>query len=625
MSEPADPRPLRRRPHSTPAALAAAVLAALLVLFGGIAPAPAAAASGAPSAVPSESGSTLRVAMDGSGVDTLNPFLAYFNGSLDIFGAIYPTLTVVEPNGQPGPYLAESWKLSSDHLTWTFTLRSGLKWSDGTPLTAADVAWTLNLIMSNATAGTANGTLVADFASVTDPNPTTLVIKTKTPEANLLYVSTPVSGIPIVPEHIWSSRVADLQNEKNDSFPVVGYGPWVLTGYTNGQYAKLDANKSFILGAPGFDHLIELEYSNTDAAVAAVRSGQLDYINPVDPVQFKAAQASKNVSTAQGAGNGWYAVELNPGAKTRTGQSIGTGNPALQDPTVRRAISLATDKQELVAKVLDGEGQVGAGYLPPAFSQWFWTPPASAAQNYDPAEANKLLDAAGYKMGANGVRIDPKTGKPLDFRLGIHSADPNDAAISTYLVGWLRAVGIQVTIQPMSMTALNSDLGKGDWDMLMDAWTSGADPTYLLGIQTCGTLPQNDGTGGNTDAFFCSPQYDKLFNQQSTVFDPTQRASMIDQMQQILYNADVDQIFYYYTVNIAYSKHVTGIVTGTRGADGFYPAQTSFWSYLLARPVNDPGSSGGNIGLWIGVVAGALVLFGAVFLLRRRAGADDRE
>jgi peptide/nickel transport system substrate-binding protein len=626
MPEPSiPPHPRRRPPRGIAAALATALLSALLALFGGFAPPPAAAASGAPSAVPSESGSTLRVAMDGSGVDTLSPFLAYFNGLLDIFGAIYPTLTVVEPNGQPGPYLAESWKLSPDHLTWTFTIRSGLKWSDGTPLTAADAAWTFNLIMANATAGTANGTLVADFASVTAPNPTTLVIKTKTPEANLLYVSTPVYGIPIVPEHIWSSQVADLQNYKNDSFPVVGYGPWVLTGYVNGQYAKLDADKGFILGAPKFDHLIELEYSNTDAAVAAVKSGQLDYINAIDPVQFKAVQQSKNVSSAQGAGNGWYALELNPGAETRTGQPIGTGNPALRDPAVRRAISLATDKQELVQKVLDGEGQAGAGYLPPAFNQWFWTPPASAAQNYDPAEADRLLDAAGYKMGGNGVRVDPKTGKPLDLRLGIHSDDPNDAAISTYLVGWLKAVGIQVSIQPMSMTALNSDLGKGDWDMLMDAWTTSPDPTYLLGIQTCGTLPQNDGTGGNTDSFFCDPQYDKLFNEQSTIFDPKQRANVIDQMQQILYNADVDQIYYYYTVNLAYSKHVTGIVTGTRGADGLYPAQTSFWSYLRAAPAADPGSSGGDVGLWIGVAAGALVLFGLVFVLRRRAGADDRE
>lgn len=616
------PRTLTRKA----AALAAAALTSVLLLASVFAAPPSARAASSAPAAPSESGSTLRVAMDGSGVDTLNPFLAYFNGALDLFGAIYPTLTTIGQDGKPGPYLAKSWTLSPDHLTWTFTIQSGLKWSDGVPLTAADIAWTFNLIMTNPAAGTANGTLVSNFASVTAPTPTSLVIKTKQPEANLLYVSTPVYAIPIVPEHIWKSHVANLQSYKNTDFPIVGYGPWVLTDYVNGQYAKLDANKDFVLGAPKFDHLIELEYSNTDAAVAALKSGQLDYINGLDPVQFRAVKAGENVSTAQAAGNGWYALELNPGAKTRSGKAIGTGNPALADPTVRRAISLATDRQTLVDKVIDGEGQVGAGYLPPAWSQWYWTPPAGQAQNYDPAAADKLLDSAGYTKGPDGIRIDPKTGKPLDFRLGIHSDDPNDAAISTYLVGWLKAIGIRVTIQPMSMSALNSDLGKGDWDMLMDAWTGSPDPTYLLGIQTCGTLPLDDGTGGNTDSFFCNAQYDKLFAEQSTIFDPVQRAKIIDQMQQILYDQDVDQIYYYYTVNIAYSDKVTGLVTGTRGSDGFYPAQTSFWSYLEAAPADAPSSSGGQTGLWIGLAAAVIVLFGASFLvLRRRSGADDRE
>ena len=66
----------------------------------------------------------------------------------------------------------------------------------------------------------------------------------------------------------------------------------------------------------------------------------------------------------------------------------------------------------------------------------------------------------------------------------------------------------------MSFDQLNDNLAKGDWDMLMDGWSTGSDPTYLLSIQTCGTLPKDDGTGGNTDAFFCNPHYDKLFDKQ---------------------------------------------------------------------------------------------------------------
>lgn len=601
------------------AAVAAACVSGLLVVG------PAAFARADSSAV-STSGTTLRVAMDSSGVDTLNPFTAYFNGALDLFGAIYPTLTSIDENGVPGPYLADSWTLSPDHLTWTFKIHSGLKWSDGQPLTAADAAWTLNLIMTNSVAGTANGTLVANFASVTAPDDTTLVIKTKQPQANVTYVSIPVSGIPIVPQHIWQSHVANLHDYKNNAFPVVGYGPWVLTNYQTDQYAKLDANKSFILGAPKYDHLIEQLYKESDAAVAALKAGQLDYINGVNATQFSALAHTSGITTAQAAGDGWTGLEINPGAKTRSGKPIGTGNPALSDPVLRRAIAEAIDKKTLLAKVIDGQGQVASGYLPPAWSQWDWTPSADEKQPYDPSAANQMLDAAGYKAGPDGIRTDPKTGKPLNLRLGIHSDDSSDAAISTYLVGWLKAIGVKVTIQPMSMTALNSSLGTGDWDMLMDSWTTGPDPTYLLGIQTCSTLPNDDGTGGNTDAFFCDPDYDKLFNEQATLFDPKQRAQVVGQMQEILYKADVDVMFYNATNKLAASTKVRGLITG-KPTGGYYPAQTSFWSYLKATPVaQGAASSSGGTGMALGLGGVVVVLAAAgTVLVRRRRGADERE
>ncbi|MEV5987865.1 ABC transporter substrate-binding protein [Streptomyces sp. NPDC052051] len=601
-------------------ALAAAVAGGLL-LAGPTAP-------GLTTAAAASSGTTLRVAMDGSGVDTLNPFTAYFNGALDIFGTIYPSLTTIDDNGAPKPYLATSWTLSDDQLTWTFKLREGLKWSDGKPLTAEDAAWTLHLVMTDDVAGTANSSLVADFEKVTAPDATTLVIKTKKPKANVTYSSIPISGIPIVPKHIWQSHVKDLRNYKNTSFPVVGYGPWILTEYKNGQYAKFDANKSFVLGAPKYDHLIQQIYKETDAAVAALKSGQLDYINGINATEYSSLQHVDGVHTAQAVGHGWVGLELNPGAKTRTGKPIGTGNPALADPVLRRAIALSVDKKTLVTKVLNGQGKIAEGYLPPAWPQWNWQPDPGKKQSYDPAAANKMLDKAGYKRGPGGTRIDPTTDKPLNLRLGIHSDDAEDAAISRYLVGWLKVIGVNATIQAMSMSALNSDLGKGNWDMLMDAWTTGPDPTYQLGIQSCTTLPKDDGTGGNTDSFFCDPAYEKLFAKQATLFDPAERAKVVGQMQEILYDADVDIMFYNKTIKIAHSSKADGLITGKANADGFYPAQTAFWSYLKATPgssSSDSSSGGGNTGLWLGIGAAVIVLGAGVAVVRRRAGADDRE
>jgi peptide/nickel transport system substrate-binding protein len=492
------------------------------------------------SAAPASASSptTLRVEADTS-ISTFNPFTAYYNGELNVLGSIYPTLTTLNQQGLPQPYLAQSWSVSSNQLTWTFKIRSGLKWSDGKPLTAADAAWTLNLIMHNAAAGQANGSLVANFATVTAPNATTLVITTKKPQANMLYVSVPIVGIPIVPEHAWASHVSGIANFKNMSFPVVGYGPWVLSGYVPNQYTTLTANKSFFMGAPHYDKLIIQYFTNSDAAVAALRSGQLNEIDGVTSTEYKALATNKNIARYAQASNGWTGIEVNPGAQTRSGKHFGNGNPALQNQTVRDAIAMAINRPELVTKILDGLGVVGAGYLPPGYPQFWWSPPASSSLAYNPAKANQLLTSAGYKM-VNGVRVDPKTHKPLTLRLGIHSDSSTDAEMAPYIQEWLKAIGINVTVQSMSFNTLNADLPKGNWDMLSDSWTTGPDPTYLLSIQTCGVLPLANGQSGNSDAFYCSKQYDNLFAKQATEFNTAQRVQTIDQMQQNLYNASVD-------------------------------------------------------------------------------------
>ncbi|WP_203918929.1 ABC transporter substrate-binding protein [Rugosimonospora africana] len=579
--------------------------------------------------VGASSGSTFTIAMDDSGIDTLNPFLSYFEGGLKTFALIYPTLNILDEDNKPGPYLATSWTTSPDQLTWTYKIQSGLKWSDGQPITAEDAAWTFNLIMTNNIAATANGALVANVASVTAPDATTLVIKTKQPQANMLYISVPHWGIPIVPKHIWESHVAGLKDYKNDTFPVVGYGPYTLVNYTTDQYEKFAVNKDFKLGgkSPTFDNLVVQEFKNSDAAVAALKSNQLAYYDGLNSNQFNALKNDSSLRTFQELGTGWTAVEINAGAKTRTGKPIGTGNPALANDQVREAISYAIDKKKITANVLGGLGVSGEGYLPPGYPQWQWHPSADEAVSYNPAKANSLLDSAGYAKGPDGVRIDPRTHKPLSIRLGIHSDSSRDAQISALLQGWLKDVGIDLKLDTLSMSKLNDNLAKGDWDMLMDSWPTGPDPTYLLSIQTCGTLPKDDGTGGNTDAFVCDPNYDKLFAQQVNTFDATQRAQLVGQMQDILYKANRDLILYYPNGLVAYRKDaLTGITSGKADANGFYPSKPYFWFVMDAAPLSQKASSSHRTTYLVaGAVVVVLIAAGAVLLLRRRSTADERE
>jgi peptide/nickel transport system substrate-binding protein len=598
----------------TPRRLATAILlAAACALAAG----PVAAASSDSSG----SGSTLRIEADTS-FSTFNPFTAYYAADLNVIDVIYPQLTQTGENGSPVPYLATSWSISADHLTWTFKIRQGLKWTDGVPITASDVAWTYNLIMTNQAAATANGSLVQNFASVSAPNASTFVIKTKQPQDNIPYTS-----LPVVPEHIWKNDVKNVGTFKNMTFPVVGYGPWVATGYVPNQYATLTANSAYYQGAPKYHTLIIQYFTSSDAAVAALRSGQLDSIDDLTPTQYEALKGSKNIALYPSESNSWDAIELNPGARTVSGQKFGNGNPALQDPVVRQAIALAINRNVLVSKVDDGLAVAGGGFLTPAFPQWWWTPPANDNYNYDPAKANQMLTAAGYKMGPGGVRIDPKTHQPLNLRLGIHSDNGDDALTAPYLVEWLQAIGIKLTVQAMSFTQLNTELPKGDWDILMDGWATQYDPSYLLSIESCSTLPANQSTPGNTDAFYCNPAYDQLYNQQLTEFSTAQRTQTVDQMQSILYNANVDIILYYPdSLQAVRTNDTKDFYFGKKNAQGFYPQQNVWINWWSATPAGAGGGSS-STGLYIGIAVAVVVVLGGggFFLMRRRASAGERE
>jgi peptide/nickel transport system substrate-binding protein len=593
------------------AAIAAAALVATAGLFG------------SPPAAVAKSPKTVR--LETAQIKTLNPFIAYYDSELYIIGSVYPALYQYDANNKPVPYLAQSATTSPDRLTWTFKIRQGLKWSDNQPITAKDAAWTFNLVMTNDDAATANGSLFTNFASVTAPDDSTLIVKTKTPQANMPYVSISYTGQMIVPQHIWEPRVKGLAKNLNNSYPAVGYGPFILTGYKTDQFATLESNKDYYEGTPKIDRLILQYFNSDDAAIAALKAGQIAAVNNIPATGYKSLQGVKNVMAYQQVPTRWTGVEINPGAKSRTGKPMGTGNPILADTKVRLAMAYAIDRQTLVKKVLNGLGLTGAGYIPPAYTQFAWKPSTEDLVNYDPAKANQILDQAGYPKQGD-YRVDAKTHKPLTFRLGTHSDDENDQLIAPYLVGWFKAVGIKLTLQPQSMTGLNDNLAKGDWDLLMDGWGTAPDPTYLLSIQTCGTLPKDDGSGGNTDAFFCDPAYDKLFQQQSGQFDAKQRGETIGQMQDILYKANADIMLYYnYILYAVRTDKVSNYVVGSPDGTGNYPLQNPVLSWKQAVPVG--GKSSSNAGLWIGIIVAVVVIVavGGVVTLRRRATAAERE
>lgn len=627
-----NPNP-RRRALALAAALAGAVALS----------APAAAASGpaqararssfsqtsdaqAAPASAAASGKTLTVATTGS-IDSLSPFLAQRALPTQIHRLIYDFLTNYDASDDHAiGALATSWSTSTDKLTWTFTIRDGMKWSDGQPVTAADVAFTYNLMMTNDDAATANGNFVTNFAKVTATG-NQLVVTLKQPQSTMLALD-----IPIVPQHVWASHVADIATFNNDAqFPVVGDGPFILTGYQKDQYLTLDANPNYWRGKPGFDHLVFKFFKDADAEVEALKKGEVDFVSSLTPAQYDALKGQSGIATNNAQGKRFYALAMNPGATTTTGQAFGDGSPALQNQQFRQALMYAIDTKTLVAKTLGGYGTVGSGYIAPIFAAYHWAPDPAAAYTYDPAKANQMLDAAGFKKGSDGMRTLPD-GKPLKLRLMGETNRPDDTQNVAYVADWLKAVGIATTTSIVDQGKLADTETAGTFDLAFDSWGENPDPDAVLSIQKCDGRPSAQGKNFNGDDFICDQDYDALYQKQITEYDPAARAADVKQMEQKLYTDAYINVLYYGNVLEAYRSDVIGSMDKQPQPNGLYWGQDGYWSLWSAKPVaasSSSSSSSSNTGLIVGIVIAIVVIAGggALLLTRRRRGttADERE
>ncbi len=177
-----------------------------------------------------------------------------------------------------------------------------------------------------------------------------------------------------MPKHVWE-KVGDFSKFNNDTKfpPVVGNGPFILTDYKVDQYVKLKANKDFWRGAPKFDEVVFKTYKDQDAAVAALRKGEVSFVagSPaLTPAQANSLKGDKNIKVNEGPpGRRFYALATNPGAQTKDGKKFGNGNKALLDQKVRQALFLSVDRETIIDKVFQGHAVEGKGYIPPRFSR----------------------------------------------------------------------------------------------------------------------------------------------------------------------------------------------------------------------------------------------------------------
>ncbi|MFJ1855692.1 ABC transporter substrate-binding protein [Streptomyces anulatus] len=615
------------RPRRRLRLLLASGVAALALTAGSVVPGNLLAP--APSEARADDGKTTLTVAVAQSVDSLSPFLAQRLLSTSVLRLMYDFLTNYDPKDNKAiPGLATAWEPSADKLTWTYTIRSDSKWSDGQRATAEDAAWTFNKMMTDEAAATSNGSFVGNFEKVTAPSKDRLVIKLKEPQATMAALD-----VPIVPKHLWE-KVGDFSKFNNDKeFPIVGNGPFIVTDYKVDSYVKLKANKDFWRGSPKFDELVFRYYKDQDAAVAALRKGEVSFVagSPsLTPAQSASLENAPDIKVNDAPGRRFFALAVNPGARTKDGQKFGDGHPALLDQKVRHALFMAVDRKTIIDKVFQGHAVEGEGYIPPRFGDYFWKPSGDQKLAYDPAKASDLLDEAGYEKNDAGKRVG-KDGKPLDFRILCHATDPNDKAIGKYLQEWWGEQGIGLKVD--CLDNVSDPWYAGEYDLAFDGWSVNPDPDFVLSIHTCDALPAKAKETASTDNFICDKQYDELYKKQLAEYDPAKRADLVKQLESRLYDTGYMNVMAYPNAVEAYrTDHIESITTMPSAAGNIY-GQDGYWSWWSAAPAAGASSSGSSdsggssTGVLIGVGIAVVVLAGGglLFAMRRRSTAEDRE
>ncbi len=571
-------------------------------------------------------------------VDSFNPFLGIEVESYEMWALTYDYLvdfSVEDVSVEPS--LATEWETSDDGLSWEFTIRDDVEWSDGEPLTAADIAFTYNRVLGKGPESATWRSWLAGVTEVTAPDPTTVAMTLKRPNSVL-----PMVPIPIVPEHVWKDVTGDemksYANEPTDGRPVVGSGPFRLVkGTAGGSTYQFEANPDYWKGAPHIDEVAFRVFKSEDPAVQALVKGEVDYVEDISPLQVKALQGRDGILAQNADSPGFDEISFNAGSvDLETDEPIGDPNPAVLDPAFRYALGFALDRQQLVDQVYQGAGKPGSTIVPPGYETFHWEPPAEELA-HDPDRAAALLDEAGYTVGGDGLRTLPD-GSPIGaLRLFARADSSTSTDVMTYFQEWLAELDIEAEVTTVESSKLTDIILAGEFDAFEWGWFVDADPTSMLSYMTC------DQRGGWSDSWYCDEEYDALFEQQGSELDDEARADQIRQMQEILFRDAPYLVTAFNTTGQAVRSDRFACLQNQPSETGLWLFQQGTHTYRSIRPAADAGdcdgaveatqgsdpadSDGVGTGFLVGAgVLGALVLAGgAVVMVRRRATAVDRE
>lgn len=540
----------RHKAHFYPWLFAAIVV--LLIAACSAAPVDRSQTSATDTVAPSPS--VLRIGWKG-GPDTLNPGMAFLTDSYTIFNLVYDTMYELNLDNSYQLSLAESVSTSEDGKVWTYKIRNDASWHDGVPLTARDIAFTYNFYQSHPDFPYLP-TYTEHFAEVTAPDEQTVIITLDEPipniEAELVFLY-------VLPEHIWSQYLegnAPLEYQNTD---LVGSGPFRLEEYKQNEFVHLRANPDYFGNKAKVDEVIFQSFENADALVQGLQTGQMDMITELPKTAVPTLRNAENIRLVVGPPlspevSDIFFNQIDPANCPTAEGGKCTGHPALRDRTVRKALAHATDKQAIIDVLLLGLGTPGLTLVPDSLTTWYNRDLKD--YEFDIAKANQLLDEAGYKdSDGDGIREMPDGSLPLHFRLYWANDTPDAPRMADLLTQSWGQIGVQVEAQAFDPDALLAVCCPVfDYDIIIWGWQTDPDPNVLLKVMTSDAIPN-----GSSEAGYANPEYDALYQQQSTELDPKRRQELVWQMQQIVLDDVVYVVPYYAQTAQAYrTDHFTG-------------------------------------------------------------------
>lgn len=510
---------------------------ASLFLVSAVACSPAASPSPAPTTSPSTpssgpasqapsggGGGTLVVAI-GTDPGHLNPAITTSGGTHTASELLYNGLVGLDEDLLPIPELAESWEIQEDGARYTFTLRAGVVWHDGTPFTSADVKYTFEEALLKLHARTRSSVGPA-LAGIDTPDDRTVVFRFKQPYAPLLQ-QLDVTEAPILPRHLFEGT-DPAENPVN--LAPVGTGPFAFVSYAPDSEIRLKRNEAYWAeGLPLLDEVVMRVIPETGSQIVALEAGEVDWVWGVPGPDESRLEADPEINLLR--------TDRNPGGSNCImTMSFNLEKPILQDLRVRRAIATAIDRQPFVDNILFGQGRVAQA---PISSGIPWAHAIGLAMPaFDAAAAAAMLDDAGWVAGGDGMRlasgvdgITDGTPLTLDF---VHF--PSFSRYGELLRTQLGAVGIDLTLEPLEPPVLAETVFTNrDFDTNIISYCNGPDPE--IGVRRMFDSAQIGPVPFSNAAAYSDPAVDALFDEAQRTVDRTARGSIYREIQETVVTA----------------------------------------------------------------------------------------